>query len=122
MKKVSGDGGLCKAKNDLDLDCPCLKFFLVSDPLCLSSSLPIILFVSTTLLTVMISIFLHMQWPLTSQSHGRLPQVTHLVNVEHVEVNSSELDDKRMPESFAGANVRLENASKLLHSFLQANK
>jgi hypothetical protein len=30
----------------------------------------IILFLSTTLLTRMIGIFLHRQWPLTSQSHG----------------------------------------------------
>jgi hypothetical protein len=33
-----------------------------------------ILFVSTTLLTRMISIPLHMQWPLTSQSHDSVSQ------------------------------------------------
>jgi hypothetical protein len=31
---------------------------------------PIILFLSTTLLTGMTGISLHLQWPLTSQSHG----------------------------------------------------
>jgi hypothetical protein len=31
----------------------------------------IILFLATTLLTGMTDISLHMQWPLTSQSHGR---------------------------------------------------
>jgi hypothetical protein len=39
-------------------------FFWVSDPLCLS----------TTLLTGMTGISLHMQWPLTAQSHGSASQ------------------------------------------------
>jgi hypothetical protein len=43
--------------------------------MCLSSSLVhhfvlIILFTSTTLLNGMAGIALHVQWPLTSQSHG----------------------------------------------------
>jgi hypothetical protein len=51
-------------------------FFWVSNPLCLSSSSVlrfslIILFGSITLLTGMTGISLHMQWPLTTQSHGR---------------------------------------------------
>jgi hypothetical protein len=57
---------------------PVLNFghFLVSNPLCLSSSSAlhfflIILFRSTTLLTVMTRISLHVQWPLTSQSPKR---------------------------------------------------
>jgi hypothetical protein len=39
----------------------------------------IILFGSTTLLTGMTGIFLHMQWPLTSQSHGSDSQREQLV-------------------------------------------
>jgi hypothetical protein len=55
-------------------------FWGVSGPLCLSTSAlqffyPIILFGSTTLLTgMMTGISLHMQWPLTSQSHGSFSQ------------------------------------------------
>jgi hypothetical protein len=40
---------------------------------------PIILFGSTTLLTGMTDISLHMQWPLTSQSHGSVSQREQLV-------------------------------------------
>jgi hypothetical protein len=52
-----------------------LSLFLVSDPLCLFSSLalhffPIFLFGSIALLTGMAGISLHMQLPLTSQWHG----------------------------------------------------
>jgi hypothetical protein len=52
--------------------------------LCLSSSsalhfFPIILFGSTTLLTGMTGNSLHMQWPLTSQSHGDVSQREQLV-------------------------------------------
>jgi hypothetical protein len=50
-------------------------FWGVSDPLCLSSSLAIpffqlVLSVSTILLTCMMGIYLHRQWPPTSHSHG----------------------------------------------------
>jgi hypothetical protein len=38
------------------------------------SIIPIILFLSTTLLTRMTGISLHMQWPLTSKSHGSFPK------------------------------------------------
>jgi hypothetical protein len=40
---------------------------------------PIILLGSTTLLTRMTGISLHMQWPLTSQSHGSVSQREQLV-------------------------------------------
>jgi hypothetical protein len=40
---------------------------------------PIILFGSTTLLTRMTGISLHMQWPLTSQLHGSFSQNEQLV-------------------------------------------
>jgi hypothetical protein len=52
--------------------------FLVSDPLCLSSYLALHFsnysFWSTTLLTGMTGISLHMHWPLTSQLHGSVSQ------------------------------------------------
>jgi hypothetical protein len=40
---------------------------------------PIILFGSTTLLTGMTGISLHMQWPLTSKAHGSFSQREQLV-------------------------------------------
>jgi hypothetical protein len=70
-----------------------IVFFSVSDPLCLSSSLalhffPIILFWSTTLLTGMTGISLHLQWPLTSQSHGSLSQRQQLFFLLWIKINA----------------------------------
>jgi hypothetical protein len=45
---------------------------------------PIILFLSTTLLTRMTGISLHMQWPLTSQSHGSLIFYRHYLGQRFV--------------------------------------
>jgi hypothetical protein len=54
------------------------------------SLFPIILFLSTTLLTGMTCISLHMQWPLTSQSHGSLLKENncfcHRSNTTHTSV------------------------------------
>jgi hypothetical protein len=48
---------------------PLVPFLLLGPPF-----FPIILFGSTTLLTGMTGISLHMQWPLTSQLHGSISQ------------------------------------------------
>jgi hypothetical protein len=63
-----------------------IAFFWVSDPLCLSYSsalrfFRLFLFGSTTLLTGMTGISLHMQWPLTSQLHGSVFQREQLVKI-----------------------------------------
>lgn len=39
------------------------------------------------------------------------------VDVEHVEVNSTQLDNKRMTDSFTGSDVGLQDAAKLPHRF-----
>jgi uncharacterized membrane protein YhfC len=69
------------------------QVFLVSDPLCLFSSLahhcfPIILFWTTTLLTGMTGISLHIQWPLTSQSHVIVSQREKLLFLLQIKLHA----------------------------------
>jgi hypothetical protein len=65
--------------------CHMILFWGVSDPFCAYLLLrcppffPLIRFVPNTLLTGMTGISLHMQWPLTSQSHGSFSQREQLV-------------------------------------------
>jgi hypothetical protein len=72
----------------------------VSDPLCLSSSsalhfFRLFFFGSITLFTRMTGNSLHMQWPLTSQSHGSVSQREQLVFCYGS--NSTPLSDKESP-------------------------
>lgn len=46
---------------------------------------------------------------------GRDVLAQALVDIEHVEVNPSQLDDKGVSDSLAGSDVGLQDAAQLLH-------
>jgi hypothetical protein len=80
---------------------------------------PIILFGSTTLLTGMTGISLHMQWPLTSQLHGSVSQRERLVFLLRIKLQALIRLQVSPPSFDTGARNGIMCGSQLSHLSLK---